>query len=37
MEYTILRPNSFFQNDERLVDVIREHGVYPHPVGAASD
>ncbi len=33
MEYTILRPNSFFQNDERLVDVIREHGVYPHPVG----
>lgn len=33
MEYTILRPGSFFQNDLRLVDVIREHGIYPHPVG----
>ncbi|MGH7658466.1 MAG: SDR family oxidoreductase, partial [Gemmatimonadales bacterium] len=31
--YTILRPNSFFQNDLRLLDVLRNAGVYPEPVG----
>lgn len=34
MDYVILRPNSFFQNDLALAGVIREHGVYPHPLGS---
>ena len=33
MEWTILRPNNFFQNDLWFKDVIAQHGVYPQPVG----
>jgi uncharacterized protein YbjT (DUF2867 family) len=32
-EFTILRPNSFFQNDLRAREAIYVHGVYPHPIG----
>lgn len=35
MEWTILRPNNFFQNDLWFKDVIARHGVYPQPVGQA--
>lgn len=33
ISFTILRPNSFFQNDWRLRDAIVDHGVYPLPLG----
>jgi uncharacterized protein YbjT (DUF2867 family) len=32
VEYTILRPNNFYQNDLAVLDAIRA-GVYPHPSG----
>jgi uncharacterized protein YbjT (DUF2867 family) len=32
--YTILRPNSFFQNDYWFEDVITGYGVYPQPLGS---
>jgi uncharacterized protein YbjT (DUF2867 family) len=32
--YTILRPNSFLQNDLRYRDVLIGHGVYPQPIGS---
>ena len=32
---TILRPAYFMQNDLTVAPVIREHGVYPMPIGAA--
>jgi uncharacterized protein YbjT (DUF2867 family) len=32
---TILRPAYFMQNDLTVQQVIREHGVYPMPIGAA--
>jgi uncharacterized protein YbjT (DUF2867 family) len=32
--YTILRPNSFYQNDLRLRDVLLQYGVYPQPLGS---
>ncbi|MGQ0732979.1 MAG: SDR family oxidoreductase [Acidobacteriota bacterium] len=35
MGHTILRPNSFFQNDARLKDPLVHAGVYPTPFGAA--
>lgn len=31
--WTILRPNNFFQNDLWLKDAILTHGVYPQPLG----
>ena len=33
IDYTILRPNNFFQNDVAIKDVILNYGVYPQPVG----
>ncbi len=33
MEYTVLRPNNFFQNDLWFREAIVEHGVYPQPIG----
>jgi uncharacterized protein YbjT (DUF2867 family) len=32
--FTILRPNSFYQNDLWLKDVITGYGVYPQPLGS---
>jgi uncharacterized protein YbjT (DUF2867 family) len=33
VEYTILRPNNFYQNDLAVLDAIRA-GVYPQPTGS---
>jgi uncharacterized protein YbjT (DUF2867 family) len=33
IEYTILRPNSFFQNDYWFQQPMLEYGVYPNPIG----
>jgi uncharacterized protein YbjT (DUF2867 family) len=33
MEYTLLRPNNFYQNDVNFRDAILTHGVYPQPIG----
>jgi len=33
IEYTILRPNNFYQNDLAVLDAIRA-GVYPTPTGS---
>ena len=33
LAWTILRPNSFYQNDLRLREAIVNHGVYPLPIG----
>jgi len=33
MEWTILRPNNFYQNDIWFKDAILGHGVYPQPIG----
>ena len=35
LEWTFLRPNSFFQNDLRFAAVIAGNGVYPQPIGNA--
>ena len=32
-EYTILRPNNFYQNDNWYKDVILNYGIYPQPLG----
>jgi uncharacterized protein YbjT (DUF2867 family) len=32
--WTILRPNSFYQNDHRYKNVLLQHGVYPQPLGS---
>jgi uncharacterized protein YbjT (DUF2867 family) len=34
MEYTILAPNNFYQNDLFFVDRIVQHGAYPQPLGS---
>ena len=34
LEWTILRPNNFFQNDEWSRAAILDHGVYPQPIGS---
>lgn len=34
IDYTILRPNNFFQNDEAVRDAIIKYGVYPTPAGS---
>ena len=31
--WTILRPNSFFQNQRMYLPAIRQHGIYPEPIG----
>jgi len=33
LEYTILRPDNFFQNDYWYKDVMLQYGVYPQPLG----
>ena len=33
--WTILRPASFFQNQLMYLPVVRQHGVYPEPIGSA--
>lgn len=33
IDYTILRPNNFFQNDDAVRDAIVNYGVYPTPYG----
>jgi uncharacterized protein YbjT (DUF2867 family) len=35
MEYTIVRPNNFYQNDIWFKDVLLNYGVYPQPIGSA--
>lgn len=35
LAWTLIRPNSFFQNDLSLRGAIVEHGVYPSPLGSA--
>ena len=35
MEYTILRPNNFYQNDYWFKDVLLQYSVYPQPIGSA--
>jgi uncharacterized protein YbjT (DUF2867 family) len=35
MEWTIVRPNNFYQNDIWFKDVMLQHGVYPQPIGNA--
>jgi uncharacterized protein YbjT (DUF2867 family) len=35
MEYTILRPNNFYQNDIWFKDVMLNYGIYPQPIGHA--
>jgi uncharacterized protein YbjT (DUF2867 family) len=34
MEYTILRPNNFYQNDYWFKDVLQRYSVYPQPIGS---
>lgn len=34
IDWTILRPNNFHQNDYWFRDAIVEHGVYPQPLGS---
>lgn len=34
MNYTILRPNNFFQNDYSFREAIIQYGVYPQPLGS---
>ena len=33
LEYTVLRPNNFFQNDYWYKDAMLQYGVYPQPIG----
>lgn len=33
-EWTILRPNNFFQNDYWFQEPITKHGIYPQPIGS---
>lgn len=35
IDYTILQPSSFYQNDLWAKDAILQHGVYPTPLGSA--
>ena len=35
MEYTILRPNNFYQNDYWFRDPLLQYGLYPQPIGNA--
>jgi uncharacterized protein YbjT (DUF2867 family) len=33
-DYTFLRPNFFMQTDMSIIPVLKEHGVYPMPIGS---
>ena len=35
MQYTIVRPNNFYQNDVWMKEAIMSYGVYPQPLGSA--
>ncbi len=35
MQYTIVRPNNFYQNDVWMKEAIVNYGVYPQPIGSA--
>ncbi|MEO6209156.1 MAG: NmrA family NAD(P)-binding protein [Gemmatimonadaceae bacterium] len=35
MQYTIIRPNNFYQNDVWMKEAIMNYGVYPQPIGSA--
>ena len=35
LEYTVLRPNNFYQNDYWYKDAMLQYGVYPQPLGSA--
>ncbi|MDB4910421.1 MAG: hypothetical protein JWO39_1244 [Gemmatimonadetes bacterium] len=35
MEYTIVRPNNFYQNDIWFKEALLNYGVYPQPIGSA--
>jgi len=35
LDWTILRPNNFYQNDHWFKDAILQYGVYPQPLGGA--
>jgi uncharacterized protein YbjT (DUF2867 family) len=34
MEWTIIRPNNFYQNDYWFKDALLQYGVYPQPLGS---
>jgi len=34
IDYAILQPNNFYQNDYWFKDVILQHGIYPQPIGS---
>jgi uncharacterized protein YbjT (DUF2867 family) len=34
MEWTVIRPNNFHQNDYWFKDALLQHGVYPQPLGS---
>ncbi|HET9768906.1 MAG TPA: NmrA family NAD(P)-binding protein, partial [Thermoanaerobaculia bacterium] len=34
LEYTVLRPNNFYQNDYWWKDVMLQYGIYPQPIGS---
>ena len=34
MQYTIVRPNNFYQNDAWMKEAIMSYGVYPQPLGS---
>jgi uncharacterized protein YbjT (DUF2867 family) len=34
IDYTILEPNNFMQNDFWFMQVIKEYGIYPQPIGS---
>lgn len=34
IDFTILQPNNFYQNDYWVKDVMLQHGVYPQPLGS---
>lgn len=35
LEWTVLRPNNFYQNDFWFQEAIASYGVYPQPIGSA--
>lgn len=34
IDYTILQPNHFFQNDISVLSIVTAHGIYPIPIGS---
>jgi uncharacterized protein YbjT (DUF2867 family) len=35
LDWTLIRPNNFFQNDYWFKEVLLKYGVYPQPIGSA--